>query len=351
MGNNNSNGTHESIITEDNFHLKKSKFVNILSLLEKNQDKLIDEINDHLKWLLSGKNMYNISVKFKEDLEVWINYIIEQSLDDHKLKIDLNLLFELACVNNYPTDILSLFIKRGCDISRGIIVSEENNNLEICEWLVEQLKDKQKKFSLNLKLGKTGFQIGNNLINKISGPISITILKPKKTHSSQPIMILFGDEHEKKTPCNPCSNEDGCYNIYDEKFLEILNSMSSKPEHIIDVYTETRITRWKLNLKDTDYRTDFYNTTKYCYNFKETSVYERCKYKNMRFHHSDPRARVKKDKKYLEPFLEHILGKKFLHKIKLNKMSNKLPLQHLVQFLQHLLQKLLKLLLDVKALI
>ena len=38
----------------------------------------------------------------------------------------------------------------------------------------------------------------------------------------------------------------------------------------------------------------------------------------MRFHHSDPRARVKKDKKYLEPFLEHILGKKFLHKIKLN---------------------------------
>jgi hypothetical protein len=325
MGNKNSRGSQESIITEDNFSLNSMNYLSDkLSLLEKNKETLADEISGHLKWLLSGKNIYNSSnEKFKEDLYICIKYILNSSIDEYKLDFDINILFELACSNNYPTNIVSLFIERGCDISRGIIVSEENHNLEIQEWLVKQLEDKQKKFSLNLKLRKTGLQIGNNLINKISGPVSITILKPKETHSSQPIMILFGDKHVKESPCDPCFNEDGCFNIYDEKFLEILNSISSKPEHIIDIYTETPISQKQFKNIDGDYRCDFYKKTQYCYNFKTPSIYDRCKYKNIRFHHSDARSnenKKKKDKEYLEEFVvQNVVGlNKFLSNIENN---------------------------------
>ena len=170
MGNKNSHSSQGSItiITEDNFSLYKiiNNFNDKLSLHVKNKDKLTDEISGILKWLLSGKNIHkSVNAKFKEDLYICIKNILDSSIDEYKLEIDINVLFEFACSNNYPTDIVSLFIERGCDISRGIIVSEENHNLEIHEWLLEQLKYRKKTFSLNLKLKKTGLRIGNNLIN------------------------------------------------------------------------------------------------------------------------------------------------------------------------------------------
>jgi hypothetical protein len=79
-----------------------------------------------------------------------------------------------------------------------------------------------------------GILIKDTLISRISGPASITILKPTKDfHKSHkaPIFILFGDVHESKdNMCLECKCESKsefcCYEIYSPEFLKLIDGIA-----------------------------------------------------------------------------------------------------------------------------
>jgi hypothetical protein len=92
--------------------------------------------------------------------------------------------------------------------------------------------------------------INDKRIDSISGPISFTLLKPKKYVFDElkkegtrlPIMMLFGDEHfSSEHMCNSCScslgNKGCCMPIYSDEFLQLIDSLATK-EHPVDFNIE-----------------------------------------------------------------------------------------------------------------
>jgi hypothetical protein len=83
--------------------------------------------------------------------------------------------------------------------------------------------------------------LSTKTIERISGPVSMYILKPKENilqrFSGLPIYMLFGDYHESNE--NMCKEDKspGTYNIYDIKFLNIFSKLST-PEEPIDFFLE-----------------------------------------------------------------------------------------------------------------
>lgn len=153
-------------------------------------------------------------------------------------------------------------------------------------------------------------RIGDYSIKKLSGPTSIVILKPKKSINELPTMILFGDDHGKANPCEPCKNEKGCFNIYDNNFVNILNSVSSST-HLVELYLEMYN---DVIPEMSSYIYDLHDVVKDCYRVKNTERYKNCKYKNMRFHYSDPRVPyIEGEKKYIEMMRPSNEKTKFMH--------------------------------------
>ena len=115
--------------------------------------------------------------------------------------------------------------------SKKSIISIKNKKKQIGKGI--------KRFTLFKPLN--GIHIGNEIIKKISGPISFYYLKPIKVKEEGidfPLIILFGDLHDsRETMCTPCNNAEGCYQIYDASFLKLLDEISplNKP---VDLYFE-----------------------------------------------------------------------------------------------------------------
>jgi hypothetical protein len=94
------------------------------------------------------------------------------------------------------------------------------------------------------------FKLGESVVNSISGPISIAVLKPtdnfskdfKKSSGRAPVFMLFGDEHESfKHICKKCTcsleNKSCCLEIFSEEMFEVLNNLSTK-DNPVDFYIE-----------------------------------------------------------------------------------------------------------------
>jgi hypothetical protein len=82
--------------------------------------------------------------------------------------------------------------------------------------------------------------IGDKKINKISGPVSMFILKPKvnELFPNLPLYMLFGDMHNSsENMCGEDVEDETVVNVYDIKFLQALNSLCTK-ERPIDFYVE-----------------------------------------------------------------------------------------------------------------
>jgi hypothetical protein len=129
--------------------------------------------------------------------------------------------------------------------SKKIIVRKIKNKKSI-----RSIKNKKiyiakgvKQFSLwkPLPIIQNGIHIENEIIKKISGPVSFYYLKPIKVKEQgidYPLLMLFGDNHmSRDNMCAPCNNEEGCYQIYDNSFLKLLDTVSSI-EKPIDIYFE-----------------------------------------------------------------------------------------------------------------
>ena len=82
--------------------------------------------------------------------------------------------------------------------------------------------------------------IDKNIVNKISGPVSMYLLtpKPNELFPNLPVYMLFGDEHfGTQNMCKKDDTSKGTYNIYDVNFLSLFNQLST-PENPIDFYVE-----------------------------------------------------------------------------------------------------------------
>jgi hypothetical protein len=86
---------------------------------------------------------------------------------------------------------------------------------------------------------KKGLIINGKTIEKISGPITFTLLVPKykceeikqfnECGIHPPIVILFGDYHfSRSNLCKNCKEENKCYNIWGVKFLKLLDDVAKE---------------------------------------------------------------------------------------------------------------------------
>ena len=164
-------------------------------------------------------------------------------------------------------------------------------------------------------MSEYGLKINGEIIKKISGPVSFTILKPDivsykylyneekeiydeetgretklKRETKLPLIILFGDHHfSLDDRCDPCKNADNCFNIYDEQFLSKLNEISNE-NHPVEFYAETfNINKSNKNFiyEMRDFMSMFTDEIKDC--FDKTDKKEKCKYKNIKWQYADLR--------------------------------------------------------------
>jgi hypothetical protein len=99
-------------------------------------------------------------------------------------------------------------------------------------------------------------EIGEKVINRLSGPISFYVLRPKldfyremkKLNIHAPIFLLFGDVHcSSKGQCKKCEckSDDCCMEVFSDEFLKHFDSLSSK-EYPVDIYVESYVNTHNL---------------------------------------------------------------------------------------------------------
>ncbi len=109
-----------------------------------------------------------------------------------------------------------------------------------------------------------GFIVNNHVIESISGPVYMSVLKPKLTFYKQmkaPIFILFGDIHTKITnTCVQCScsiDKSCCYSVYSKDFLKLIDDISKDPKYPTDFYLEAALTWYdKYSTMDKQFYTE-----------------------------------------------------------------------------------------------
>ena len=194
-----------------------------------------------------------------------------------------------------------------------------------------------------LGVSRNGILLNNVLINKISGPTSLIILKPKiKDYEKRrlPIFILFGDVHRSnENLCHKCfcgiKNKNCCYPIYSKSFLKILDSLGTDKNYPIDFSIEGGISENLLyNESDIKKVKKYYANIKYqyplnkvrddykiCYNKKikekHPKIYKsKCPTYNIRWQNVDARFHRYNDYNYdFENFLDKIYDIFFIDKI------------------------------------
>lgn len=92
----------------------------------------------------------------------------------------------------------------------------------------------------NSRQDKKGLLLGDQLIQRITGPMRVTILKPPSSPPfSMPPILLFGDVHFSiEGECADCMVNDGCYRISEDAFFQALDRVSTK-DAPIDFYIES----------------------------------------------------------------------------------------------------------------
>lgn len=146
--------------------------------------------------------------------------------------------------------------------------------------------------------------IKDKIIDKISGPASFVALKPKE-NLNIPFIILFGDAHNSTKGMCECK-DDKCYRVYETKFLQILDSVSTydkpvdfniecwPPENLREyIKDETNILKYKKLAEKNMYPINMLRENIFiCYikELRESDLWK--KYsptKLMRYHYDDVR--------------------------------------------------------------
>ena len=93
-----------------------------------------------------------------------------------------------------------------------------------------------------------GIKINDTLIKRISGPVNFCLLSPiknknleelKKSNIHPPLVMLFGDSHfSSENTCEKCNNEDNCFSIKENSFLQLIDNLSDVKKLSIDFNIE-----------------------------------------------------------------------------------------------------------------
>lgn len=196
--------------------------------------------------------------------------------------------------------------------------------------------------------------IYNQEIDKISGPVSVYILKPNKIYFKNytmvnmklPVYILFGDKHESdKYMCSDCNciNNGCCYKINDPNFLRILDKIAS-PNYPVDFFAETfQHGLSKFNMIRDEFK---YPLSSIIYNYlscrktNQDSFYKsNCPTQNIRWQSGDVRVKnVLSNIPYFENFISdlYITNKKMFN---INSISNTFTINKYKDALENLKKK------------
>jgi hypothetical protein len=174
----------------------------------------------------------------------------------------------------------------------------------------------------------------------------------KRNDIYAPIFILFGDRHGSiSESCEPCDNFTTCYDIYDDRFLKLIDSLA-EPEYPIDYFIEGymhnvagdsdifniipegTIPKLRENIA-TCYKRELRGTTRY---------EKECPTKNIRWHSGDTRFWAT-DKYNFEAFINMFLEIFSVHiedKKNIRDLSSSKFIDILISVYRHLLKKIKK---------
>jgi hypothetical protein len=153
-----------------------------------------------------------------------------------------------------------------------------------------------------------GLHLTDKVIHRISGPVSMYYLVPGtntfmgKPLTSTPLIMLWGDQHRDDSGmCDSCSEEKGCYPIYDKRFLQELDKIAA--DYPVDFYTEySKDFPTHHTNKDILFGRFLKQTTKGCHlkRLRSRLHYEtQCPTKYIRWHYADTR--------FMHDTMEHYL--------------------------------------------
>jgi len=141
-----------------------------------------------------------------------------------------------------------------------------------------------------------GLLVGDTLIKRITGPISVTILKPPANPPFyMPPMILFGDAHHSTHgECEECKVADGCYRISDPAFYMAFDSVSTKEEPVdfyLEIFMSELLTNFSISKKGEIYRTmEFFDRCASWSSFTKSRIPKlSCPTKTVRYQYGDLR--------------------------------------------------------------
>ena len=179
--------------------------------------------------------------------------------------------------------------------------------------------------------------INNKKIDRISGPVSFALLKPKKFIFDElkkegvhlPIFMLFGDVHfSGENQCNNCTCDGGssavgsscCMPVYSNEFLRLIDSISTKEypvdfgiEGFLDKYEKEELKKEYLLIEFQKNNIDIMHKLReeisacYIRDLRGTKLYEKyCPTKNIRWHYMDARQ-LSRTKYNLENLIHSII--------------------------------------------
>jgi hypothetical protein len=151
---------------------------------------------------------------------------------------------------------------------------------------------------------KSGLQLPNMTVSRISGPVTLYYLKPSsaayatfhKEGMDLPLLLLFGDQHRSDSGmCEECTCEDDncCKLIYDKEFIKEFDKIAQNTP--VDFYTESSRSKetYVKKGKNILFKDFINNTVKDCHrvSLRTTAEYtQKCPTKFIRWHYGDLRA-------------------------------------------------------------
>jgi hypothetical protein len=196
---------------------------------------------------------------------------------------------------------------------------------------------------------KNGLMINNKLVSSISGPISMCYLKPKmvkQTGIDFPLIILFGDQHfgvDKMCRNCTCVNNNCCYKIHDENFLQNIDKLSSD-KYPVDFYIE-HFNKYTGGFENGIMEKLLSGNMSICYErlLRNSPIYKKCPTKSIRWHYGDARSHKLKTEGIIDSI--HFLNNPY-HKN--NELRQQVKSQLTSSGWLHLIKNAVKILLFIK---
>jgi hypothetical protein len=147
-----------------------------------------------------------------------------------------------------------------------------------------------------------GLIINNTQVQRLSGPVSITILKPTESFHTKfkaPLIVLFGDLHFSNANQCQCRQEH-CYKIYEPAFLQLWDKINCPIDFYVEAFLHNEPT-FPNFVTNREPLSILLRNIHPCYKRKDKS---KCITNNIHWHSADIRKSSNKSYYNLERFID-----------------------------------------------